>query len=332
MSSQTPLMNRYDVIIIGGGVAGLSAGIYTARDGFSTLILEGDYMSNTVIPGGALLLTPEIENYPGFMQGSGEELITLMRTQAQTFGADIKTGFVEKIHFNDSPCEWHTVITSDGDEYASKSIILSTGASSRLLNVGEENLIGQGVSTCATCDGFFFKDKHVIVVGGGDTAVEDALYLLRYTPHVTMIVRKNTFRSTGPDARKALALAEDETNKFTVIWDTEVSKVTSNEMNELQLDLHNLQTGETSHATAEGLFVAIGRDPLTDFLRDSPIQLDSEGFITRGEGTNAVRGDTYGVFAAGDAVDKVFRQAITSAGRGVEAALEVREYLLHSAH
>lgn len=320
-------MNRFDIAIIGGGVAGLSAGIYAARDGFSTLIIEGDFVSNTDMPGGALLLTPEIENFPGFMRGEGTELIDTIRTQAENFGANIVTELVESVNFSEDMCGWHTITTNAGTEYKVKAVILATGAIARQLGVsGEMDYIGKGVSTCATCDGFFYTDKEVVVVGGGDTAVEDALFLRRYASKVTMIVRGDSFRATGPDAREALELSEKEDSNFNIIWHSAVQSVNGTDGTVTSVTYHT--EGETHELSTDGLFVAIGRDPSTSFLANSNVALDQEGYIIRDGISNKVAGNSKGVFAAGDAVDKKFRQAITSAGRAVEAALEAREYLL----
>lgn len=321
------IMNRFDIVIIGGGVAGLSAGVYAARDGFSTLIVEGDYISNTEMPGGALLLTPEIENFPGFVKGEGTELIDIIRNQALSFGAKIVTELVESVNFSEDMCGLHTVTTNAGITYTAKAVILTTGAVARQLGVqGEMDFLGHGVSTCATCDGFFYTAKEVVVAGGGDTAVEDALFLLRYASKVTMIVRGDSFRATGPDARKALELSEKEGSNFEIIWNSTVQSVNgeNNQVNSVTYQTDGL----THELPVNGLFVAIGRDPSTTFLANSNVALDQAGYIIREKDSNKVSGNSMGVFAAGDAVDKKFRQAITSAGRAVEAALEAREYLL----
>jgi thioredoxin reductase (NADPH) len=323
------IMNRFDVIIIGGGVAGLSAGVYSARDGFSTLIIEGDYISSTEMPGGALLLTPDIENFPGYMGGTGTELIENIRAQAEKFGAHIVTELVSEVDFSETICGLHTIKTNAGNTYTAKAVLLTTGAVARQLNVaGEMEFIGRGVSTCATCDGFFYGGKEVVVVGGGDTAVEDALFLRRYASKVTMIVRGNHFRATGPDAREALELSEKEGSNFNVIWNSTVQSV--NNADDKVVSVTYQTDGVVNELPIDGLFVAIGRDPSTTFLANSNVALDQEGYIVREPESNKVAGNSTGVFAAGDAVDKKFRQAITSAGRAVEAALEAREYLLTS--
>lgn len=319
--------NTYDVIIIGGGVAGLSAALYSSRDGFSTLLLEGEYLSSTEMPGGALLLTPEIENFPGFLSGAGETLISQIHDQAEKFGTVILTESAHDVKLSSELYQDHVITSSTGVVYRSKAVILSTGAVARQLQVaGETNYLGRGVSTCATCDGFFFDGKKVAVVGGGDTAVEDALFLRRFATEVTMLVRKDTFKATGPEAREALALAADSSSGFRIIWNSSVQSVNGDDNTVTSLTYHT--DDSVKELSVDGVFVAIGRDPSTSFLANSIVVLDDEGYIVTKSGTQAVAGDAVGVYAAGDAVDKKFRQAVTSAGRAVEAALEAREYLL----
>lgn len=322
------VMNRYDVVIVGGGVAGLSAGLYAARDGFSTLVLEGDFVSATEMPGGALLLTPEIENFPGFPGGAGGDLIAIIKQQTAKFGANIVRDLVEDIEFATEKCGLHTIKTLKGKVYEAKTIILATGAVARQLGVeGEADFIGRGISTCATCDGFFFEDKKVVVVGGGDTAVEDALFLRRYASEVTMLVRGDSLRSTGPEAREAYVLNDEADSKFNILWNTTVTEINNNGENVTSASF--VRNGEEGLIETDGVFVAIGRDPSTAFLLNSEnVELDTEGYILVEDNSNEVKGNAVGVFAAGDAVDKRFRQAITSAGRAVEASLQAREYLM----
>lgn len=311
----------YDVVIIGGGVAGLSAAIYAARDGFRTLVLEGEPISNVDAPGGALMLTANIENFPGFVQGEGMELISIIRTQAEEFGADIVEERAESLQLNTVHGKIHLVKTED-HEYRAKSIILATGAVARQLGIpGETELYGRGVSTCATCDGFFYQDKTVAVVGGGDTAVEDALFLTRYAKKVYLLPRKYELRASGPEAREIL-----EHPKVEILWASEMESII--EAEETVAGIVYKQEGEVKDLVVDGLFVAIGRDPATGFLAGSPVETDDEGYIKTIDNSTRVVGDIPGVFAAGDAVDRVFRQAITSAGKAVEAELEARHYLL----
>lgn len=323
----TQAMETYDVIIVGGGVAGLSAGIYSARDGFKTLILEGDFTSNVEMPGGALLLTSDIENFPGFLHGEGSELIAVIRTQAENFGAEIVTAKAESAVFATAPCEFHT-ITSGDKTYRAKAVILTTGAIARQLGIpGEAEYYGRGVSSCATCDGDFFKEGTIAVIGGGDTAVEDALYMRRFAKQVYLMPRKNDLRAKGPEAREAVILDEEPESNFDILWSSNVETVNSLN-NKVAGVTYRDGNGNLANLELDGVFVAIGRDPATSFLKNSGVVFDDEGYILTQSDSTKVAGNTVGVFAAGDAVDKVFRQAITSAGRAVEAALEARAYLL----
>jgi thioredoxin reductase (NADPH) len=310
----------YDIVIIGGGVAGLSAAIYAARDGFKTLVLEGELVSSVDMPGGALLLTESIENFPGFVQGEGAELVGIIRGQAEGFGAEILTERVTDIDFSLKAGELHQVYAGD-NYYKAKSVILATGAVARQLNVpGEEIFYGHGVSTCATCDGFFFKEKTVAVVGGGDTAVEDALFLTRYAEKVYLLPRGKELRASGPEAREIL-----DHPKVEILWESTVEEIIGDEM---VIGVIYKQHGELKDLPLDGVFVAIGRDPATSFLRNGAVMTDRDGYIQVVEGSTRVQGAIPGVYAAGDCVDKVFKQAITSAGKAVEAALEARHYLL----
>ena len=324
-STFEPSDHIYDVAIVGGGVAGLAAAVYAGRDGFDVCLIEGDYISNTEMPGGALMLTSDIQNYPGFYEGAGETLITVMRNQAVRFVKTVLTEQVLAANLSTSETEPHVLTTNQGTVVRSRAVILATGAVSRMLDIpGEENLFGKGVSTCATCDGFFFQNKNVYVVGGGDTAVEDALFLTRYTPNVTMVVRADRFRASGPEVRHVLQKNQDMQDPFKVLWNTTVTEI-HGDNNVTGLTLQNPET--SFHVAADGLFVAVGRIPSTGFLNQSGVMLDEENFIMLNPGSQNVPGFP-GVYAAGDAVDKKFRQAVTSAGRAVEAALEAREWLL----
>jgi len=314
----------YDTIIVGGGVAGLSAGIYSARDGFKTLILEGELVSSVDYPGGALMLTPDIENFPGFIGVEGSELIGIMRAQAEKFGSQIIEERATRFNFAlpESADPIHTIYTSS-THYRTKSIILAMGATAKLLNVvGELEFYGRGVSTCATCDGFFFREKVVAVVGGGDTAIEDALFLTRYAEKVNLIVRGNKLKASGPQAREILTHPQ-----VNIIWNTTVEAIEGSDNTVVGVVLKDTN-GNLSTLKLDGVFVAIGRTPATEALEGSAVSLDEEGYIKVTLESTAVMGDTVGVFAAGDVVDKVYRQAITSAGKAVQASLDARHYLL----
>lgn len=315
---------NFDIIIVGGGVAGLSAAIYAARDGFKTLVLEGTVESSVDAPGGALLLTSDIENFPGFLGGEGAELISVIRTQAENFGADIREERVANLDATLERGGTHRVTTTDGNVYCTRTIILATGAVARRLGIkGEDELYGRGVSTCATCDGFFYREKKVAVVGGGDTAIEDALLLTRYASSVHLIVRGDSFRASGPEAREILTHPS-----VTILWNSKVEEVVATENgNAVKNLIVKNKNGTTSELEVDGLFVAIGSDPATSFLKDSLVPVDNDGFILTELGSTKVQGNVHGIFAAGDVADRVFRQAITSAGRAVEAALEARAYL-----
>lgn len=332
----TKVENIYDTIIIGGGVAGLSAGLYSARDGFTTLILEGEAISSVDYPGGALMLTPDIENFPGFIKGEGFELIQNIRDQAESFGAKIVEERALRFDFaqtTDITLNDEVIIIPSGDTqtvhkiyttnnvYESKAVILAMGATSRLLQVnGELDLFGRGVSTCATCDGFFFKNKVVAVAGGGDTAVEDALFLTRYADKVYLIVRSDKLKASGPQSREILTHPKVE-----ILWNTKVEEI----LGESEVTGAVINVGEESKTLPiDGIFVAIGRDPATASLLDTGVNLDDEGYLQVSGDSTHVSGSAVGVFGAGDVVDKIYRQAITSAGKGAQAALEARHYLL----
>lgn len=318
---------NFDIIIIGGGVAGLTAGIYAARDGFKTLILEGTVKSSTDFPGGALQLTNNIENFPGFITGEGSEIISIIRAQAEKFGATIKEERAAHLKVTKTIGENHKVFTENNMEYNGRAIIIATGAIARQLDIpGEKELYGQGVSTCATCDGFFFREKNVTVVGGGDTAVEDALLLTRYAKTVHLIVRGDKLKAAGPESREILSHPN-----ITIEWETQVIEVIPNEtFNHIEYLVLKDKNKSISHFKTDGLFVAIGSDPATQFLRSSIIMTDSLGYVKTVDNSTHVEGGIPGVFAAGDVTDRIFRQAITSSGKAVEAVLEARAYLLSS--
>lgn len=315
---------NFDIIIVGGGVAGLSAAIYAARDGFKTLVLEGTVESSVDAPGGALLLTSDIENFPGFLGGEGAELISIIRTQAENFGADIREERVANLDATTETGGTHRITTTDGNVYCTRTVILATGAVARRLGIkGEDELYGRGVSTCATCDGFFYREKTVAVVGGGDTAIEDALLLTRYAKNVHLIVRGDTFRASGPEAREILTHPN-----VTILWNSTVEEVVATEAgNAVDHLLVKSKNGTTTELNVDGMFIAIGSDPATKFLENSLVETDEDGYIQTLQGTTRVKGNLPGIFAAGDVADKVFRQAITSAGKAVEAALEARAYI-----
>ncbi|MUL49769.1 thioredoxin-disulfide reductase [Mycobacterium sp. CBMA293] len=300
----------HDVIIIGSGPAGYTAAVYAARAQLKPLVFEG------VQFGGALMTTTEVENYPGFKEGiTGPELMEEMREQALRFGADLRMEDVEAVSL-DGPVK---TVTVDDQTYQARSVILAMGAAARHLGVpGEQELIGQGVSTCATCDGFFFRDQDIAVIGGGDSAMEEATFLTRFARSVTLIHRRDEFRASRIMLERAQA-----NEKITFVTNTEVVAV-EGDSKVSGLLLRNTATGEESKLPVTGVFVAIGHDPRSDLVRGL-IDLDDEGYVqVHGRTTNT---SLDGVFACGDLVDHTYRQAITAAGSGCSAAIDTERWL-----
>ena len=301
------------VIIIGSGPAGLTAAIYAARANLSPLMFEG-YGA-----GGQLMLTTDVENYPGFPMGvQGPELMTALRDQAERFGTEIVTVDVTKVDFAERP---FGVWVGD-EEYRAESVIVATGASARWLGLdSEERLRGHGVSSCATCDGFFFKDQSMVVIGGGDSAAEEALYLSRIGSHVTLVHRRDALRASKIMADRVLA-----SDKITVRWNAAVEEVVG-DGKVAAVRVRDLVTGETEDIPASAMFVAIGHTPNTELFAGQ-LTLDENGYIV-GDGT---RTSVEGVFVAGDVQDHVYRQAITAAGSGCMAAIDAERWLEAYAH
>jgi thioredoxin reductase (NADPH) len=302
-----------NVVIIGSGPAGLTAALYAARANLSPLLVEG------LQPGGQLTITTLVENWPGHRDGvMGPELMADMRAQAERFGTEIRSGLVTRVDLGTRPFTLHL----EGDEsIRTRTLIVATGASAKLLGLPNEMaLMGRGVSTCATCDGFFFKNRPIAVVGGGDTAMEEALYLSKLASHVTVIHRRHELRASKVMQDKAFA-----NPKISFIWDTAVDDVLASDRNELRaVRLRHLVTGAVSELEVDGLFVAIGHTPNTA-LFSGMLDMDENGYlVTRGSRTNIE-----GVFAAGDVQDHVYRQAITAAGSGCMAAIDAERWLEH---
>src|SRR5438046_1233707 len=301
--------NLYDVIIIGSGPAGYTAAIYAARANLSVLMLQGYQV------GGQLMLTSDVENYPGFEEGIlGPPMMEKFEAQARRFGTEVIPEDVIAIDFSKRPFK----VTTDSGEYQARAIIISTGASAKWLGLpSEQRLQGRGVSACATCDGFFFKGKDVAVVGGGDTAMEEANFLTRYANHVTVIHRRDTLR-----ASKIMQDRAFRNPKISMIWDTQVTEVLGeNEVTGLRI--HNVKTDEESILPVQGFFLAIGHKPNTDLFKGI-LDMDKVGYIIPVEHTMT---NIPGVFAAGDVTDHRYRQAVTAAGDGCRAAIHLERWL-----
>ncbi len=307
--------NHYKVIIIGSGPAGLTAALYTARASLNPFVFEGNQ------PGGQLTITTEVENYPGFPQGIlGPEMMDLFRKQAEKFNAKTVFQDVTKVDFSRRPFR----VISDDKEYLADSVIISTGASAKLLGLeSEQKFMGYGVSACATCDGFFFKGLEVIVVGGGDTAMEEANYLTKFASKVTVVHRRDHLRASKIMQERAM-----KNPKISFIWDSEIEEVIGKEEQNKKIatgvKVKNLKTGVTSLMRTDGVFLAIGHKPNTDIFKGI-IELDERGYIlTKKHSTET---NIPGVFAAGDVADPTYRQAVTAAGMGCMAAIDAERFL-----
>lgn len=301
------------VIIIGSGPAGYTAALYLARAGYTPLVIAG-----ALTPGGQLMNTTEVENYPGFVDGIlGPDLMEAMQKQAEKFGAQIILNDVVSVDFKD---DLKTVTTDDGETYTANAVIISTGSQVRKLGVpGEQEYSGRGVSYCATCDGFFFRGKPIVVVGGGDSAFEEALFLTRFGSSVTLIHRRDSFR-----ASKIMIDRARKNEKIKFVLNSVVQSINGSNEDAQSVTVKNVVTGETQDIEASGIFVAIGHLPSTSFLNNS-IALNEDGTISvQGASTKT---SIPGVFAAGDVVDSVYRQAISAAGMGCRAALDAQAYL-----
>ena len=303
-----------NVIIIGSGPAGWTAAIYAARANLEPLVFEG-----SVTAGGALMNTTDVENFPGFRDGiMGPDLMDNMRAQAERFGAQIITDDVSSVSLEG---DVKTVIDGSGTEYSAHSIILAMGSAYRELGLPDEKrLSGHGVSWCATCDGFFFRDQDIAVVGGGDSAVEEATFLTKFARSVTIIHRRDELRASAVMAERAMA-----NEKITFAWNSAVDAIHGAEKVS-GVTLRDTVTGETRELPVTGLFVAIGHDPRNELIK-GVVELDSEGYVVT-EGRSS-RTNVPGVFACGDLVDHTYRQAITAAGSGCAAALDAQHFLAH---
>jgi thioredoxin reductase (NADPH) len=301
-----------DVIILGSGPAGYTAALYTARANLKPLMFTG------LQPGGQLTITTDVENYPGFPTGiQGPELMEHMRAQVARFGTEILDTMVEKVDFSKRPLR----VWADGVEYQAKSVIVATGASALLLGLpSEQKFMGFGVSACATCDGFFFKDKKVIVVGGGDTAMEEAHYLTRFCPEVVLVHRRDEFRASKIMLERAKANPRIRflvNHELIDVQGVENKKVTG-------VKLRDTKTGAITDLAVDGVFIAIGHKPNTEFL-EGQLETDPKGYVIVAPGSQQT--SVEGVFAAGDVADPIYRQAVTSAGSGCMAALDAEKFL-----
>lgn len=315
---------KHKVVILGSGPAGLTAAIYASRAQLDPLVIDGPQ------PGGQLTITTEVENYPGFKAGiMGPILMDEFREQALRFGTKIVNVWIDSLDLSERPFKLYGKESQDSEEITTiieaDSLIISTGASAKWLGVpGEdpvpEGLGGNGVSACATCDGFFFRDRPIVVVGGGDTAMEEALFLTKFASSVTIIHRRDEFRASQIMQNRVMS-----SNKIDIVWNTEVTEILgSKETGVESVNLRNIKTGETSNFPTQGVFVAIGHKPNTDLFK-GVLDMDDVGYlITEGK---TMKTNIEGVFACGDAQDSYYRQAVTAAGTGCMAAIDAERFL-----
>lgn len=303
--------NSVDVLIIGSGPAGYTAAIYTSRAGLKTLLYKGDQ------PGGQLTITSDVENYPGYPDGVlGPQMMIDFENQASRFGAEIKSGMIKDVDFQVDNLK---ATAEDGNVIETKTVIISTGASAKWLNLeSEQRLNGKGVSACAVCDGFFFKNQVVAVVGGGDTAAEEALYLSKLTSEVHLIVRRDEMRASTIMQNRVL-----ENKKINIHWNSEVKEVLGEDA-VTGIRIFNNISNEISNINLQGLFIAIGHKPNTDIFKDY-LDMDENGYIKTIPGSSQT--NIKGVFATGDAQDHIYRQAVTAAGSGCMGALDAERFI-----
>jgi thioredoxin reductase (NADPH) len=311
------------VIIIGSGPAGLTAAVYAARANLAPLLIEGEPSSTSDQPGGQLMLTTEVENYPGFPEGiMGPELMMRFREQAVRFGTEVRTEKVSRVDLSARPFGvWVGDPDATDPTYTADALIISTGAQSLMLGVDRESeLIGHGLSTCATCDGFFFRDRDIAVVGGGDSALEEALFLTKFARSVTIVHRRDELRASKIMQKRAFA-----NDKITFLWNHVVESI-SGDATLSGVTVRNVLTDETSELPVTGLFVAIGHKPNTDLFKGQ-LEMEESGYLVTGLAGGASTTNVEGVFACGDVQDHTYRQAITAAGSGCEAAIDAERWL-----
>jgi len=303
--------DKRNVIIIGSGPAGLTAALYAARANLNPLVLEGSQ------PGGQLTITTDVENFPGFPDGIlGPELMDKMRQQASRFGAECKYETVSEVNLSDKPFE----VTTENGKYIGDSIIITTGATAMFLDIpGEKQYMGHGVSACATCDGFFFSEQDIIVVGGGDTAMEEATFLTKFAKKVYVVHRRDELR-----ASKAMQDRAFKNKKIEFIWDSEVTEILGEDSNVNSVKIRNVKSGEEKVMPIHGVFMAIGHRPNTEIFKGM-LDMNDIGYLKVNNESTATNVD--GVYAAGDVADHVYRQAITAAGTGCMAAMDAERWL-----
>jgi thioredoxin reductase (NADPH) len=312
--------NLHDVVIIGSGPAGLTAAVYTARANLAPLVIEGEPSSTSDQPGGQLMLTTEVENFPGFPEGiMGPELMVRFREQAIRFGADIRTEKATKVDFSGRPFAIWTGSPDDPEPtYRAQSVIVSTGAQSLMLGIeAESRLLGHGLSTCATCDGFFFRGQHIAVIGGGDSALEEAIFLTKFADSVTLVHRRDQLRASKIMQERAFA-----NDKIKFLWNNVVEDVLGSTAVE-GVVVRDVLTDEQTTLPVTGLFVAIGHKPNTDLFKGQ-LEMEDTGYLVTHDGTYT---NVEGVFACGDVQDHTYRQAITAAGSGCMAAIDAERWL-----
>ncbi len=317
----SPAPERRKVVIVGSGPAGLTAALYTARAQLEPLVIEGEPSSTSDQPGGQLMLTTDVENYPGFVDGiMGPELMGVMRAQAQRFDAELRTAKVSRLDVATWPFEiWVGDPQADDPTVLADTLIIATGARSLMLGIpNEDRLVGYGVSTCATCDGFFFRGHNIAVVGGGDSALEEANFLTRFAEKVFLVHRRDQLRASKIMQERAKA-----NPKIEFLWNTTVTDIVG-DTKVSGLKIRNTVTGVESELDATGLFVAIGHEPNSSLLKGQ-LELEDNGYVKTFEGTTRTSVD--GVFACGDVQDHYYRQAITSAGSGCMAAIDAERWL-----